>query len=127
MNIRVFLPAFLQERREVWKAKGASCSPNRGDHSPTRGSREFTAVNVEGTKTVITEAGKAGVRRAVVMSSNSPIGVSRNPFEVFDEESPYNPYVGYGRSKQAIEPYVSRGGWDSACGGYRRNGFAPQD
>ena len=76
---------------------------------PPRGTREFTEVNVEGTKTVVTEAGKADVRRAIVMSSNSPIGVSRNPFEVFDEESPYNPYMGYGRSKQAMEEWLRAG------------------
>jgi nucleoside-diphosphate-sugar epimerase len=76
---------------------------------PSRGMREFTEVNVEGTKTVITEAGKAGVRRTIVMSSNSPIGVSRNPFEVFDEESAYNPYMGYGRSKQAMEEWLRAG------------------
>jgi nucleoside-diphosphate-sugar epimerase len=76
---------------------------------PTRSTREFTEVNVEGTKAVVTEAGKAGVHRAIVMSSNSPIGASRNPFEIFDEESPYNPYMGYGRSKQAMEEWLRAG------------------
>ena len=52
------------------------------------------------------------MRRAVVMSSNSPIGVSRNPFEVFDEESPYNPYMGYGRSKQEMEEWLRAGASD---------------
>jgi nucleoside-diphosphate-sugar epimerase len=48
------------------------------------------------------------------MSSNSPIGVSRNPFEVFDEESPYNPYMGYGRSKQAMEEWLRAGANDKS-------------
>jgi nucleoside-diphosphate-sugar epimerase len=73
---------------------------------PLRSTREFTEVNVEGTKAVVTEAGRAGVRRAVVMSSNSPIGVSHNPFEVFDEDSPYQPYMCYGRSKQQMEEWL---------------------
>ena len=73
---------------------------------PLRGTREFTEVNVEGTKAVVTEAGRAGVRRAVVMSSNSAIGVSHNPFEVFDEDSPYQPCMGYGRSKQQMEEWL---------------------
>jgi nucleoside-diphosphate-sugar epimerase len=76
---------------------------------PARSTREFADVNVEGTKGVVTEAGKAGVRRAIVMSSNSPIGASRNPFEVFDEESPYRPYMGYGHSKQEIEEWLRAG------------------
>ena len=87
-------------------AAGATLIHLAGVIHPTRGTREFTEVNVEGTKTVVTEAGRAGVRRAIAMSSNSPIGVSRNPFEVFDEESPYNPYMGYGRSKQAMEEWL---------------------
>ena len=93
-------------RSFVAGAAGATLIHLAGVIHPTRGTREFTEVNVEGTKTVVTEAGKAGVRRAIVMSSNSPIGVSRNPFEVFDEESPYNHYMGYGRSKQAMEEWL---------------------
>jgi len=73
---------------------------------PTRGVREFNEVNVVGTKAVVIAAGEAGVRRAVVMSSNSPTGVSRNPFEVFDEESPYHPYMGYGCSKRDMEDWL---------------------
>ena len=73
---------------------------------PTRGTREFTEVNVEGTKAVVTQAGKAGVRRAIVMSSNSPVGVSRDPLAIFDETSPYRPYMGYGRSKQQMEEWL---------------------
>ena len=73
---------------------------------PRRGVREFTEINVDGTLNAIEAAGAAGLRRAVVMSSNSPIGVSGNPYEVFDEESPYRPYMGYGRSKQAMEQWL---------------------
>jgi nucleoside-diphosphate-sugar epimerase len=90
-------------------ADGATLIHLAGIIHPTQGTREFTEVNVEGTKTIITECAKVGVRRAVVMSSNSPIGASRNPFEVFDEESPYNPYMGYGRSKRAMEEWVRAG------------------
>lgn len=67
---------------------------------------EFTETNVGGTRIVIEAAAAAGVRRAVVMSSNSPVGASRNPYEVFDEASPYRPYMGYGRSKQAMEEWL---------------------
>ena len=90
-------------------AAGATLIHLAGIIHPTRGPREFTQVNVEGTKAVVTEAGKVGVRRAVVMSSNSPLGASRNPFVVFDEESPYKPYMGYGRSKQEMEEWLRAG------------------
>ena len=90
-------------------ATGATLIHLAGIIHPTRGTREFTEVNVEGTKNIVRAAGKAGVARAVVMSSNSPIGVSRNPFEVFDEDSPYKPYMGYGRSKQEMEEWLRAG------------------
>lgn len=73
---------------------------------PRRSVREFAEVNVEGVKHAVEAAAAAGVRRAVVMSSNSPIGVSRNPHEIFDEDSPYRPYMGYGRSKHAMEMWL---------------------
>jgi nucleoside-diphosphate-sugar epimerase len=93
-------------------AAGATLIHLAGIIHPTHGTREFTEVNVKGTKTIVAEAAKAGVRRAIVMSSNSPIGGSRNPFEVFDEESPYRPYMGYGRSKQAMEEWLRSGAND---------------
>src|SRR5881296_2702547 len=36
--------------------------------------REFYEVNVEGTRNLLAAAAAAGVRRAVIMSSNSPCG-----------------------------------------------------
>jgi nucleoside-diphosphate-sugar epimerase len=73
---------------------------------PKRSAREFIEVNFEGTRAIVNEARRAGLRRAVVMSSNSPIGASRNQFEVFDEQSQYNPYMAYGRSKQQMEEWL---------------------
>ncbi|MBB4200768.1 hypothetical protein CCR94_17530 [Rhodoblastus sphagnicola] len=64
---------------------------------------EFEAINTQGAIGLIAAAKKAGVRRAVVMSSNSPIGCNPRPDHRFDEESPYNPYMGYGRSKMLME------------------------
>src|SRR6478609_4961381 len=95
-------------RTFVAGAQGATLVHLAGVIHPTRGTAEFEEVNVEGTKAIVTEAARAGIARVVVMSSNSPIGVSRNPSEVFDEESPYRPYMGYGRSKQAMEEWLRR-------------------
>ncbi len=68
-----------------------------------RRAAEFEAVNVAGTRNVLQAAQTAGVRRAVVMSSNSPCGTNPHPDHRFDEASPYHPYMGYGRSKMRME------------------------
>lgn len=68
-----------------------------------RRTAEFESVNVGGTHNVLQAAQAAGVRRAVVMSSNSPCGVNPHPDHRFDESSPYHPYMGYGRSKMRME------------------------
>jgi nucleoside-diphosphate-sugar epimerase len=39
----------------------------------------------------------------IVMSSNSPLGANPTPDATFSEESPYAPYMGYGRSKWKME------------------------
>lgn len=68
--------------------------------------REFYAVNLNGTRNLLTAAVASGVRRAVVVSSNSPLGCNPFPEHVFDEDSPYHPYRGYGRSKMLMEEAV---------------------
>lgn len=68
--------------------------------------REFYEINVEGTRNVLSAAADAGVRRAVIMSSNSPIGCNPHPDHLFDEQSPYHPYMNYGRSKMRMELHV---------------------
>lgn len=68
--------------------------------------REFREVNVEGTRNLLTAALARRARRAVVVSSNSPIGCNPAPDHTFDESSPFNPYMGYGRSKMEMEQYV---------------------
>ena len=64
---------------------------------------EFYQVNVEGTKNLLAAAIKAGVRRAVIVSSNSPCGNNPTRDHRFDESSPYHPYMNYGRSKMLME------------------------
>lgn len=93
--------------RELMKdAEGAIVIHLAGIIHPRARTAEFAAVNLEGTKIIVRAAGEAGANRVVVMSSNSPIGASRNPFELFDEDSRYNPYMGYGRSKRAMEEWL---------------------
>ncbi|MCZ4093661.1 UbiA family prenyltransferase [Ensifer psoraleae] len=64
---------------------------------------EFEAINTQGTINLVTAAQRAGVQRAVIMSSNSPVGFNSHSDHRFTEESPYNPYAGYGRSKMLME------------------------
>jgi nucleoside-diphosphate-sugar epimerase len=72
--------------------------------------REFYDINVEGTKHLLAAAAAAGVRRAVIVSSNSPCGCNPTPADRFDERSPYRPYMHYGRSKMQMEQAVEAAG-----------------
>ncbi|MCX8092190.1 MAG: NAD-dependent epimerase/dehydratase family protein [Verrucomicrobiae bacterium] len=65
--------------------------------------REFYQVNRDGTVNMLEAAIRAGLRRAVVVSSNSPCGCNPHPDHLFDELSPYRPWLNYGRSKMEME------------------------
>ena len=67
---------------------------------------DFQTINVDGTRNVLEAALAAGAQRVVVMSSNSPLGTNPTREHRFDESSPYDPYLGYGRSKRAMEELV---------------------
>lgn len=60
-------------------------------------------TNVTGTKNVLTVAQSLGARRVVHVSSNSPFGTNPDPHDIFGEHEPFNPYLGYGRSKMEAE------------------------
>jgi nucleoside-diphosphate-sugar epimerase len=64
---------------------------------------DFYRVNRDGTKNLLEAASKASVKRVVVVSSNSPCGCNPNDKHLFDENSPYNPYMNYGKSKMEME------------------------
>jgi nucleoside-diphosphate-sugar epimerase len=73
---------------------------------PTRSTREFFDVNVGGTQMVLDRARRAGATRVVHVSSNSPFGANPTTADRFTEDSPYNPYMGYGASKREAEELV---------------------
>ncbi|MBN2623306.1 MAG: NAD(P)-dependent oxidoreductase [Acidimicrobiales bacterium] len=75
---------------------------------PVTSTREFFDVNVGGTQNVVDRARRSGAARFVHVSSNSPFGVNPTPQDVFTEGSPYNPYLGYGKSKYEAEQIVQR-------------------
>lgn len=89
------------------EAEGATLFHCAGVVHPSRSTRELHAVNAEGTRTLLEAAEKAGVRRAIVVSSNSPIGTNPRRDQLFDEESPFHPYMEYGRSKVRMEEFVA--------------------
>ncbi|MEB2284465.1 MAG: hypothetical protein B6D46_02975 [Polyangiaceae bacterium UTPRO1] len=88
-------------------AEGATLFHVAGLVHPRLWTRDFDRINVEGTRALLAAAEEAGVKRAVIVSSNSPIGCNPPvPGHVFDESSPYDPYMGYGRSKARMEALV---------------------
>ncbi len=88
--------------RFVAGAEGAVLYHTAGIIHPRKVS-EFYAINVGGTGNLLDAAVGAGVRRAVVVSSNSPFGCNADPRHFLDEASPYRPYMNYGRSKMQME------------------------
>lgn len=74
---------------------------------------DFDAVNHLGTRHVLDAASRAGVRRFVHVSSNSPFGTNTHPTDHFRNDEPYAPYYGYGESKMrgelAVFDAVERG------------------
>ena len=67
---------------------------------------DFERVNHRGTSAVLEAAARAGVRRFVHLSSNSPFGTNPHPGEAFRQHEPYRPYLGYGDSKMRAEQEV---------------------
>ncbi|NRA34091.1 MAG: NAD(P)-dependent oxidoreductase [Polyangiaceae bacterium] len=74
---------------------------------PKRRISELFDVNSQGTATVLQQAKAAGIRRFLYVSSNSPLGTNPRASHRFDEHSPYNPSLAYGRSKQIAEEHIS--------------------
>ena len=75
---------------------------------PLKRVQELHDVNVGGTQLVLDRARRAGVTRFVHVSSNSPFGANPTPSDRFTEDSPFNPYLGYGKSKLEAEELVRR-------------------
>jgi nucleoside-diphosphate-sugar epimerase len=98
----------LERLFELEEGSRATLFHAAGVIHPTRGLKELHEVNVEGTANVVAAAKMSGVRRMVHVSSNSPIGTNPTNDHVFDEASPYNPYMEYGRTKMLAEQTVKR-------------------
>src|SRR5688572_29434694 len=88
-------------------AKGAVLLHAAGMIHPRR-VREFYEINRDGTANLLDAAIQSEAKRAVVVSSNSPCGCNPHPDHLFDELSPYHPYLSYGRSKMEMELAVKQ-------------------
>ncbi len=88
-------------------AKGALLFHTAGIIHPRR-ICEFYEVNVDGAMNLLDAAVATGVQRAVIVSSNSPCGCNPHPDHLFDELSPYHPYMNYGYSKMLMEIAVQK-------------------
>lgn len=87
-------------------AEGATLFHIAGLIHPRWRTRDFYRVNVLGTHRLVTAARAAKVKRIVAVSSNSPLGCNPHANHLFDEQSPYHPYMGYGRSKVQMEKVI---------------------
>lgn len=67
--------------------------------------KEFYEINRDTTRNLITAAAKAGAKRFIYVSSNSPAGCNRNRYSLFFDDE-VNPYMNYGRSKYQAEQIV---------------------
>lgn len=76
-------------------------------HPPGR-TRTFFDVNVGGTQYLLDRARRAEVGRFLHVSSNSVFGANPGPDHRFTEDSPVNPYLGYGESKLEAEQLVQQ-------------------
>lgn len=94
-------------RRLCAAGAGATLFHTAGIIHPQR-VRDFYTINVDGTVNLMRAAADAGVRRTVMVSSNSPIGCNPHAEHLFDEQSPFDPYMNYGRSKMLMEQQVAR-------------------
>lgn len=67
---------------------------------------ELFKVNYEGTRNIVNAAINNKLKKIIVISSNSPLGCNKDPEKPFDENSPYNPYMNYGKSKMEMEIFL---------------------
>ena len=68
--------------------------------------KNFYDINLIGTKNLINSGIENGIKKFIIISSNSPIGCNKSNEDLFDEKSKYNPYMNYGKSKMLMEKFL---------------------
>jgi len=69
--------------------------------------KDLYEVNVDATRNLLDGAIRAGVKRFVFVSSNSPAGLNISPTQLMLEDDPPRPYLNYGLSKLQSEWLVN--------------------
>jgi nucleoside-diphosphate-sugar epimerase len=100
--------ADLRDRRALeGSCSGASLVVHAAGIIHPRRVQELFDINVDGTRHVIDEAIRAGARRLLMVSSNSPAGLNASPALLMNEDDPPRPYLAYGLSKLQAEWIVN--------------------
>jgi nucleoside-diphosphate-sugar epimerase len=88
------------------EADGADLFHFAGVVHPRSRVRELFEVNDLGTRLLLAHSSPARIRRIIALSSNSAVGIGRDPTMLFYEDSACRPYLAYGMSKLAMERAV---------------------
>jgi nucleoside-diphosphate-sugar epimerase len=99
-------PAALDRLFDGTDGAGTTVFHAAGVIHPAGRTRELFDVNVGGTQLVLDRARRHGARRLLHVSSNSPFGANDHPTDRFTEDSPFDPYLSYGKSKLEAEELV---------------------
>jgi len=67
---------------------------------------QFYEINHIATSKLVDKAIEKNVSKIIIISSNSPLGCNPNNKHTFNENSKYNPYMHYGKSKELMERYL---------------------
>lgn len=71
---------------------------------------QFEKINHLSALSLLNKAHENKIKKAVIISSNSPCGCNKTNLDkdLFDENSEYNPYMGYGKSKMNMEISINK-------------------
>ena len=91
-----------------YNSKGATLFHLAGLIHPFKRIKELYDVNYNGVKNLLKIAYKSKIKRAIIVSSNSPIGCNPHNKHLFNEATTYNPYMHYGKSKKLCEDVTNQ-------------------
>ena len=92
-------------KKFIYKSKKSLLIHTAGVIHPKR-IKDFFEVNYVSTRNLINESVNKNFDKIIVISSNSPVGCNPNNKHLFNENSKYNPYMNYGKSKKLMEEFL---------------------